>query len=133
MTDQVPEERRAHIADDPFCALLGIELTELGPGTAETTLDITEGLCNFHGMAHGGAVNALADAAFAAASNSHERTALALETNVSFLEAIEPGATLTARAREVHVRGRTGSYGVEVTAESGELVAVFRGRVYRPE
>lgn len=133
MSDEIPAERREHIADDPFCALVGIELVDIGPGTATTELTVTDRHVNFHGIPHGGAINALADAAFAAASNAAGRTAFALETNISFLEAVEVGTTLTATAEERHVRGRTGSYEIEVTDGHGEAVAVFRGRVYRPD
>lgn len=133
MSDEVPDGRREFIADDPFCELVGIELVDLGPGTATTELTVTEEHVNFHGIPHGGAINALADAAFAAASNAAGRTAFALETNISFLEAVEVGTTLTATAEERHVRGRTGSYEIEVTDDEGDPVATFRGRVYRPE
>ena len=132
MSEDVTGPRRERIADDPFCALVGIELVELGPGEATTELTVTDEHVNFHGIPHGGAINALADAAFAAASNAAGTTAFALETNVSFLETVEVGTTLTAVAEERHVRGRTGSYEVTVTDEADELVATFRGRVYRP-
>jgi acyl-CoA thioesterase len=131
MTD-VPDDRRETIASDPFCEKLGIELTDLGPGTARTKLTVTEELLNFHGTPHGGAVYSLADAAFAAASNSEGDTALAMETNVSYYEAVEVGDTLTATAERRHQRGRTASYLVEVTDEAGDPVASFRGRVYLP-
>jgi acyl-CoA thioesterase len=126
----VPEEVRERIEDDPFCATVGVELVDLGPGTAVTELDVTEDLLNFHGTPHGGAVYSLADAAFAAASNSHGTTAVALETNMSYLDAVEVGDTLRADAEETHVAGRTAEYQVPVTAD-GERVATFRGRVYR--
>ena len=133
MTEEVPEDRRAAIADDPFCELVGIELVELGPGTAVTQLELTDRHVNFHGIPHGGAINALADAAFAAASNAAGTTAFALETNISFLEAVDVGTTLTATAGERHVRARTGSYEIAVTDDAGDPVATFRGRVYRPD
>ncbi|WP_435349684.1 hydroxyphenylacetyl-CoA thioesterase PaaI [Haloarchaeobius sp. HRN-SO-5] len=128
--DDVPDEVRERIEDDPFCATLGIELVDLGPGTAVTELEITEDLLNFHGTPHGGAVYSLADAAFAAASNSHGTTAVALETNMSYLDAVEVGDTLRAEATETHIAGRTAEYQIPVTAD-GERVATFRGRVYR--
>jgi acyl-CoA thioesterase len=131
--DGVPPGVRERIAADPFCERLGIELVALGPGYAETTLTVTEELRNFHGTPHGGAVYSLADAAFAAASNSEGRTALALETNVSYLAAADVGETLTATAERDHESGRTASYLVPVTDESGERVARFRGRVYLPD
>lgn len=127
----VPDELRERIASDPFCAALGIELAALEPGYAETRLTITDDLLNFHGTPHGGALYSLADAAFAAASNSHGDTAVALETNISYLVAAESGTTLTARAEETHRAKRTAEYEVVITADD-ERVATFRGRVYRP-
>lgn len=130
---EIPDDRRAKIEADPFCATLGIELADLGSGTARTELTVAEDLLNFHGTPHGGAIYSLADAAFAAASNAEGRTALAMETNISYFEAVEVGETLTAEAEELHVRGRTAAYRVEVTDGDGAQVAAFRGRVYRPK
>lgn len=128
--EPVAEEVRERIESDPFCEKLGIELVDLGPGTATLELTITEDMLNFHGTPHGGAVYSLADAAFAAASNSHGTTAVALETNMSYLDAVEVGDTLRAEARETHMAGRTAEYQIPVT-DGGERVATFRGRVYR--
>lgn len=130
--NDIPDELRERIADDPFCETLGIDIAVLEPGYAETRLTITDDLLNFHGTPHGGAVYSLADAAFAAASNSHGDTAVALETNVSYLAAVESGTTLTATAEETHKTERTAEYEVVVTADEDEgRVATFRGRVYR--
>jgi len=128
----VPEEVRERIAGDPYCERLGIDLVALDAGEATTELTVTEGLLNFHGTPHGGAIYSLADAAFAAASNSHGDTAVALETNVSYLAAVDEGATLTATATETHRTRRTAEYEVVVTDDEGDRVATFRGRVYRP-
>jgi acyl-CoA thioesterase len=132
MTD-VPEEVRELVASDPYCETLGIEVTDLEPGSARTTLTVTEDLLNFHGTPHGGAIYSLADAAFAAASNSHGRAAVALETNISYLEPVETGETIAATAAETHVAGRTAEYEVVVADSGGDRIATFRGRVYRPE
>lgn len=129
---EIPDDRRERIADDPFAAKVGIELVDLGPGRARTELTVTDDLLNFHGTPHGGALYSLADAAFAAASNAEGDTALALETNISYFEAVEVGETLTAEAERIHGRGRTASYRVTVTDEADDPVASFRGRVYLP-
>lgn len=137
-SNEIPEEVRERIESDPYCETLGIVLDELREGFARTELEVTDELLNFHGTPHGGAIDSLADAAFAAASNSHGETALALETNISYLAAVETGTTLVATAEETHASGRTAEYEVVVTAETGESgrsderVATFRGRVYRP-
>ena len=130
--DRVPAEVRERIASDPYCATLGIDLLALEPGRAVTELTVTDDLVNFHDTPHGGAIYSLADAAFAAASNSRGETAVALETNVSYLEAVEIGETLTATAEETHLTDRTAEYEVVVTDGDDERVATFRGRVYRP-
>lgn len=142
-TANVPEAVAERVAADPYCRLLGVELRALGEGTATTALPVSEELLNFHGTPHGGAVYSLADAAFAAASNSRRETALALETNVSYLDAADVGDTLVAKATETHRSRRTAEYEVVVRAEGeggegggeppiGDRVATFRGRVYLP-
>jgi len=129
---RVSDELRERIAADPYCATLGIDLLALEPGRAVTALTVTDDLVNFHGTPHGGAIYSLADAAFAAASNSHGETALALETNISYLEAVDVGETLKATAEETHLTDRTAEYEVVITDDEDERVATFRGRVYRP-
>jgi acyl-CoA thioesterase len=142
----IPDERYDEIASDPFCVTLGIELTNLDSGTARTELTVREELLNFHGTPHGGAVYSLADAAFAAASNADGDTALALETNISYLSAAEVGDTLVAVAERENETRRTGSYRVGIRVEEGRSpaegwderseenteIAIFRGRVYKP-
>ena len=129
---RVSDELRDRIASDPYCATLGIDLLALEPGRAVTELTVTDELANFHDTPHGGAIYSLADAAFAAASNSHGETALALETNVSYLKAVDVGETLTATAEETHLADRTAEYEVVVRADDEDRGATFRGRVYRP-
>jgi len=129
---EVPPETSERIHSDAYCETLGIEVTELEPGRARTELTIDEALLNFHGTPHGGALYSLADAAFAAASNSHGDTAVALETNISYLEAVDVGERIAAVAEETHAAGRTAEYEVEVVDGEGDRIATFRGRVYRP-
>ncbi|MCU4750447.1 PaaI family thioesterase [Natrialbaceae archaeon A-CW2] len=130
MTD-VEDSLRARIEDDAYCQTLGIELVQAEAGRARTRLTITDDLVNFHGTPHGGAIYSVADAAFAAASNAAGETAFALETNISYLEAVDVGTTVTATATETHVGGRTAEYEVVVT-DGEDRIATFRGRVYRP-
>ena len=127
------DDTRERIANDPYCATLGIDLEALDDGRAVTTLELDESLCNFHGTPHGGAIYSLADAAFAAASNSRGETALALETNISYLAPADVDGTITAVAEETHAAGRTAEYAIRVSDERDEPIATFRGRVYRPD
>lgn len=132
MGSQVSPERERLIREDPFCARLGIALDEIEPGFARTTLELTEDHLNFHGLPHGGAIYALADGAFAAASNAAGEDAFALETNVSYLDRVSVGDVLVATARNTHETRRTAEYEVVVSGPNEDRVATFRGRVYKP-
>lgn len=121
---------REHVEKDPYCETLGIKLVEFEPGFARTRLTVTEELTNFHGTPHGGAIYSLADAAFAAASNSRGDTAVGLETNISYLDSVDVSSTLSATAEETHVSGRTAEYEVLLHDENDERIATFRGRAY---
>jgi len=78
------------ISQDPFAKWMGMELEELTPGHARVAMTLTPAKLNFHGIPHGGAIFSLADAAFAAASNSHGQPAVALSMTIHYLAAAEP-------------------------------------------
>jgi len=117
--------------EDPFARRLGIEVLEVGPGRARVGLTLNDSHLNFNGFIHGGAVFTLLDQAFAAASNSHNETAVAISMSVQFVNAAKPGDRLTAEARELHRSRRLGLYELTVTDESGRLICRSEGRVYR--
>ena len=119
------------ISQDPFARWLGIELQELRPGYGRTAMTLTAQMVNFHGIPHGGAIFSLADAAFAAASNSHGQTAVALSMTVQYLAAAKPGARLTAEAQELRKGNRAGFYQIAVKTEGGEVVAICQAVVHR--
>jgi acyl-CoA thioesterase len=122
-----------HISQDPFARFMGIKLLELREGYSKATLTVGEHMLNFHGIPHGGAVFALADVAFAAASNSHGQTSVALNVSISYLAAVPPGTRLYAEATEEHLGRRTALYRLSVTTEDGKPVALCHGTVYRKQ
>ena len=119
------------ISQDPFALWMGIELQELRPGYGRTAMTLTPQMVNFHGIPHGGVIFSLADAAFAAASNSHGQTAVALSMTVQYLAAAKPGARLTAEAQELRKGNRAGFYQIAVKTEGGEVVAICQAVVHR--
>jgi acyl-CoA thioesterase len=121
-----------YIRKDPFAASLGANVEIPAPGRSRVSMAVTGEMTNFHGMTHGGAVFALSDIAFAAASNSRGQVAVALNVGITFLKATGPGDRLVAEAREAHAGGRTALYEIEVRDErTGELVAKSQNLVYR--
>lgn len=133
MNAGVHPQIREKIAGDPFARSLGIELLELKPGYSKMRMVVRENMLNFHGIPHGGAIFSLADAAFAAASNSHGTQAVALEMTVHYLAAAEVGTTLYAEAAEEKLGRRTALYHIRVTDPDGNLIASCQGLVYRKD
>ncbi|MGE0085853.1 MAG: PaaI family thioesterase [Desulfococcaceae bacterium] len=115
---------------DKFARHTGIDLLEMSPGKAKARMEIREEHKNGMGVAHGGAIFTLADLVFAAASNSRGIPALAINVSISYLKKVTEG-TLTAEAAEVSLNPKLGSYTVEVRDETGDMVAIFQGMVYR--
>jgi len=106
---------------------LGIELLELGEGTATVRMTIGRSMINGHGIAHGGYLFLLADSAFAGACNSGGVVTVATGADITFIAPARKGDVLVATATERAVFGRSGIY--DVTVRCGErVVAEFRGR-----
>lgn len=124
------ETARTFFAADRYAALTGIEIVEAAKGSCTTRLTIEDKHLNAANVVQGGVIFTLADLAFAVASNSHGQLALAVNVNISFLQA-KRGGTLFATATEVGEPNRLGAYDVLVTDESGASIARFNGMVYR--
>ena len=118
-----------HISQDPFARFLGIELLELG--YSRVAMIVEEHMLNFHGIPHGGAIFSLADAAFAADSNSYGQTSVALNVSMNCLAAVPVGIRLYAEGTEESLGRRTALYRLAITTEDGTLVALGHGTVYR--
>ncbi len=115
---------------DQFAAYNGIELVSVSEGSATTRMKIQPHHLNGVGIVQGGAIYTLADFALAAASNSHDKTAVGLNSHITYFKA-ESSGTLYARASELSLRRAVATYHVDVVNENEELVATFQGTVYR--
>ena len=125
---QTAEAVATHMVErDAMVRSLGITVESVGPGSAVLRMTVDDTMLNSHGMAHGGLLFILADAAFAYACNAHGRVAVATGCAITFVTAAAAGDVLTARAAEVSLRGRNGVYDVAVTNRDGDMVALFRG------
>jgi acyl-CoA thioesterase len=121
------------IDSEPFAKKFGLKLIDLQAGYARVEMRFAEDLENMFGMAHGGAIFALIDAAFEVASNSHGTMAVALNMNINYLASPPRGAQLTAEAREINKTKRTAAYDIRATDDSGKLLATCQSLVYRLE
>jgi acyl-CoA thioesterase len=118
---------------EPFGKKFGLKLQDVREGYAKVEMLFTQDLENMFGMAHGGAIFSLIDAAFEIASNSHGTMAVALNMNINYLASPEQGSMLTAEAREINRTKKTAAYDIQAKEESGKLLASCQALVYRLE
>ncbi len=110
---------------------LGIALQSVAPGEASLTMSVRSDMLNGHAIGHGGFIFTLADTAFAYACNSQNESTVASGARIEYLAPARLEDQLTATAKVVCQRGKTGIYDVEVQNQGGELIAVFRGNSHR--
>ncbi len=121
------ERAEAMYQRDLTCQTLGITLEEVAAGRVSVRMPVTSTMVNGHGIAHGGYLFLLADAAFAFASNTHGPIALARSAEVTFLRPVAAGESLLAEAVERTRSGLEGIYDVTVRRLDGTVIAEFRG------
>jgi acyl-CoA thioesterase len=121
-----------HFANDGYAAANGMQLMELRPGYARTTLAVEARHMNNMGLVHGGAIFTLAAFAFGAASKTAGKAAVGINTNMSFLRPVRSGV-LFADATEISRSRKLSVCEVRVTNDKGELIALFQGTAYIKE
>jgi acyl-CoA thioesterase len=120
------------VENEPFACQMGLKLVELELGYAKVEMVYKpESMDNIYQRAHGGAVYALIDEAFETSCQTHGTIAVALNINVSYTASPEPGARLTAIAREINRTKKTAHYDINVTDEKGTLIATAKTIAYR--
>jgi len=135
MSERTPQQLAEYVRDgmyakDRATQALGMRITAIGPGSASVTMTVREDMLNGHAICHGGFIATLADSAFAFACNAYNELTVASGFSIDLMAPARLGDVLTARCAEVSKAGRTGVYDVEVLNQSGERLAVFRGRSY---
>lgn len=131
MDEKVRKAIFKRMEQEPFGRKFGITLVDVKEGYARVEMRFTSDMENMFGMAHGGAIFSLMDAAFEVASNSHGTMAVALNMSVNYLASPAKGAMLTAEASEINKTKRTAAYDIRATDDSGKLLAACQALVYR--
>lgn len=122
---------REMLAGDAASSGLGMRIVAIGPGHATLAMTVQPHMLNGFRICHGGYLTTLADSAFAFACNSRNQLTVAAGVTVDFMAPARDGDVLTAEAREVSLKGRTGIYDATVRNAAGETIAILRGRSHR--
>lgn len=129
-TSTTAEIVRQHIADhDRFAQHLGIVIEILQDGYARASMPLDDRHKNGVGIAHGGALFAVADLALAAAANAGGRLNLTVNSTLSFLAAGKE-APIVAEARRISNSSRLATYDLTVHDGRGTLVACGQATTY---
>ena len=121
----------AMLAADQASRAMGMAIVAVSAGCATVQMTIRADMVNGHQTCHGGIIFTLADSAFAFACNNRNLLTVASGCSIEFLAPAYAGDILTAEAREVALRGRTGVYDVAISNQTGTVIAAFRGRSHR--
>jgi acyl-CoA thioesterase len=119
------------VAKDEFSRWLGVDVLQVRPAFCVCRMLVRQDMVNGFGVAHGAIAFALADSAFAFASNTQGRIAMSIENAITYPASVHPGDLLTATAEEERATNRLGFYRVQVTNQHDEIVALFRGTAYK--
>lgn len=104
-------------------ALLGIQVAHIGEGEAVVTVALTPDTLNPLGIAHGGTIYTLCDAAAGTAAASRGAVAVTMTGVINYLRPGGSGQTLRAVAQELKHGRNTAVYGVDVYDEAEKRIA----------
>lgn len=112
---------------EPIASFLRMRILELTPGYAKVATKLVPEYQNFNGLIFGGIVMAVADQAFAYASNSLAYPSIASQFNIHFINGAAVNDELTAECRVVRSGRRVGVSEITVTNQDGKLIAKATG------
>ena len=116
---------------DAFSQWLGIEILNVKEKYCHLKMPIKAEMINGLKTVHGGITFAFADSALAFSSNNSGEAAVALNCVINFTTAVRLGDTLFAESILLTETRKTGIYDIMIKNQKGELVASFRGTVYK--
>lgn len=120
-------ELKTRAEGEPIASFLNMRLLELSPGYARVAMKLRPEYINFNGMTFGGIVMAVADEAFAYASNSVITPNVASQFNIHFIASAGVDDELIAECKVVKSGRRVCISEMTVTNQEGKLIARATG------
>ena len=116
---------------DYFSQWMGIKLIEVREKYCLLEMPVKQEMINGLKTVHGGITFAFADSALAFSSNNTNEASVALSCTINFIKAVKLGDTLFAESILISDTRKTGVYDIKITTQNQQLVASFRGTVYK--
>jgi acyl-CoA thioesterase len=129
ITDPVGYAREV-VGKDPMATFLGVAVDEVKKGYARCSLSIKPEYLNAVERAHGVAVYAVADQAFAVACNSMGTKALAVNININYIAGARVGETIFSEATPINIGRKVSVWKIEVMGSEKQLIASCEGIAY---
>ncbi len=126
MTDNVDKLKELG-KNEPIASFLDMNLTDLSDGYARVEMQMKPEYINFNGTIFGGIITAVADQAFAYATNSVATPNVASQLNIHFIAAAKENDKLVAECRVVKRGKRVCISEIKVTDPDGKLIALASG------
>ena len=131
-SERNPEEIvRRLLENDPFSLWMGISIEEVRLGFCKISCSIRPEMLNGFGVTHGGILFSLADSALAFSAATYGSVAVAIDNSISFTRPGHNGEQLTAQSEARNITRKTGLFNVQIVNQKDELIALFKGTVYR--
>ncbi len=119
------------LSSDEMSKWLGVRVIDYTPGAVILDMTVRQEMVNGLGVSHGGITYSLADSALAFSVNSHGLISMSIETSISHMKKVEVNDILTVKTKELSLTRKTGVYEMDIFNQRKELVAHFKGTVYR--
>lgn len=116
---------------DHFSQWLGIEIEDVKPDYCLLKMPIRQEMINGLKTVHGGVIFSFADSALAFSGNNSGDAAVALNCVINFSKAVRLGEVLFAESIQIANTRKTAIYDIKITNQDKEMVASFRGTVYK--
>jgi acyl-CoA thioesterase len=119
---------------DNFAQRFGIVLDDLTNYTVKMHMQLTPELNNLFDRPHGGAIYALADAAFSVIGNNQNILSVALDCSITYHASPEPTDILFVEGKLITQSNKIGSYLFEIYTlkeQMKNIVATMKSVLYR--
>lgn len=134
MTDRITKlkERLKNLGyRNPFIGHLQIQGVDVKEGEAVLSMPVIQEVHgNIFGVAHGGAIAALADTAMGVVCATLGKKTVTIDMNINYIHSATHGETITAFAKAVHNGQHTIVVEAEHRNDAGRLLALARGTFF---